>query len=109
MKTFSSQGIQLSASQRNMQAFQAKVRGQFLNEVLRQQTEEALAAAAVEHDKWLNKYRFDKYETDIAMSQLKKVSAFCAADCLYGYEQYQPCTTLGCYDHLGNFYPVEDK
>ena len=61
MKTFSSQGIQLSASQRNMQAFQAKVRGQFLNEVLRQQTEEALAAAAVEHEKWLNKYRFDKY------------------------------------------------
>ncbi len=105
MKTLSSQGTQLSASQRNMLAFQAKFRGQFLNSVLQQQTEEALAAAAVEREKYLSKYRFDKYETDAAMAQLKKVSAFCAADCLYGFEQYQPCTSLGYFDHLGNFYP----
>ena len=82
MRTVSFQGTQISDAQRRHMAFQQQVRGSFLNAHLRETTDKALAeAAAIAEDK---KFRFDRYETDQLLAQLKRVSAPACCD-LFGY------------------------
>jgi hypothetical protein len=87
MRTVSQQGLALSANQRRAQQFQQQTRASFLNPILKQQVDESLERSAEYWDKENRKFRFDPYETDRLMQQLRKVSAFCAADCVFGYPE----------------------
>lgn len=82
MKTVSFQGVQLSAGQLRQQAFQQSVRASFLNADLLSSTDQALAAAAVIRDREDSRFFFDRATTDELVSQLRRVSAFCAVECL---------------------------
>lgn len=84
MRTVSLQGVQISESQRRMLAFQQQTRGAFLNAHLRETTDRAIAEAAVVRDVEDSKFRFDRYETEQCMAQLKRISAPCCCD-LFGY------------------------
>lgn len=84
MRTVSFQGAQISASQRRQMAFQQQVRGSFLNDHLRETTDQALADAARIRDAEDSKFRFDRYETDQMTAQLKLVSAPVFCD-VFGY------------------------
>lgn len=84
MRTVSLQGIQISNAQRRNMAFQQQVRGSFLNAHLRETTDQALSEAAAIRDAEDKKFRFDRYETDQLLAQLKRVSAPACCD-LFGY------------------------
>lgn len=84
MRTVSFQGTQISDAQRRQIAFQQQVRGSFLNVHLRETTDKALAEAAAIRDSEDKKFRFDRYETDQLLAQLKRVSAPACCD-LFGY------------------------
>jgi len=84
MRTVSFQGTQISNSQRRNMAFQQQVRGSFLNVHLRETTDQALAEAAAIRDAEDKKFRFDRYETDQLLAQLKRISAPACCD-LFGY------------------------
>lgn len=84
MRTVSFQGTQLSAGQRRNLAFQQQARGSFLNAHLLESTDFALAEAAAIRDAENSKFRFDRYETDLLTSTLKRVSAPVFCD-VFGY------------------------
>lgn len=84
MRTVSLQGTQISNAQRRNMAFQQQVRGSFLNVHLRETTDQALAEAAAIRDAEDKKFRFDRYETDQLLAQLKRISAPACCD-LFGY------------------------
>lgn len=84
MRTVSLQGLQISDSQRRMLAFQQQTRGAFLNAHLRETTDRAIAEAAQVRDVEDSRFRFDKYETDQLLAQLKRVSAPACCD-VFGY------------------------
>ena len=84
MRTVSLQGTQISASERRNLALRAQVRSSFLNPHLLESTNLAIAEAARIRDIEDSKFRFDRYETDQCMAQLKRISAPCCCD-LFGY------------------------
>lgn len=97
MKTFSSQGLQLSAGQRCRQQFEKQASVAFLNPILAQQTAEAIAAAAKVERKPLPK-QWTLVNTTRGTPCLSDVFGF------GGYEGKQE-NVLGTWDTYGNFYP----
>lgn len=97
MKTFSSQGLQLSAGQKRRQQFEKQASVAFLNPILAQQTAEAIAAAAKVERKPLPKQWELVYTTR---------GTPCVMDAFGfgGYEGKQ-VEVLGTWDKYGNFYP----
>lgn len=87
MRTVSHQGLQLSPGQRRAQAFQQQARNAFLNPILQKQVDESLARSAEYYERENRRFFFDRYETERLMAQLRKVSAPCCSECLYGFNE----------------------
>lgn len=95
MRQVPHQGMALSASQRRAQEFRNQARKAFLNPVLEQQFKETMEAVSkLETRKPIKQWSVERNEQ----------GTICAMDCVFGFEQYQPCTPVGYFDHLGNFY-----
>lgn len=95
MKQAPHQGMALSASQRRAQEFRNQARNAFLNHVLEQQFKETMEAVSkLETRKPIKQWTIERDEK----------GTVCVMDCVFGFDQYHPCTKVGYYDHLGNFY-----